>query len=152
MAFVFTLRALLRVREIHEAAELQQLQMLAAQTNAVRAEIEAFDAATAELRRNMCLESAAGLTGAELHFQLHAEFARDRRRKQLAIKLQELEKSFAAQQIRFLDARQQREVLSTLRDQQLAAFELEESRRAQQRLDELFLMRRIPARQNPESI
>jgi flagellar export protein FliJ len=150
MAFVFALRALLRVREIHEAAELQVLQTLVAQTSAARAEIEAFDAATAELRRHMCPDSAVGLTGAELHFQIHAQFARERRRKELGIKLQELEKSLAAQQTRFLDARQQREVLSTLRDQQLAAFELEQSRRAQQRLDELFLMRRIPARQKSE--
>jgi flagellar export protein FliJ len=152
MAFVFALRALLRVREIHEAAELQVLQTLVAQTNAVRAEIEAFDVCTAELRRNICRDSGVGLTGAELHFQVQAESARERRRRELGMKLEELEKSLAAQQIRFVDARQQREVLSTLRDQQLAAFGLEQSRRAQQRLDESFLMRRIPARQNPEII
>jgi flagellar export protein FliJ len=152
MAFVFGLKALLRVREIHEAAEMQVLQTLVAQTNAMRAEIEDFDASTAEMRRRMRPESGEGFTGAELHFQIHAEFARERRRKELGIKLQELEKLLAAQQIRFLDARQQREVLSTLRDKQLAAFELEQSRRAQQRLDELFLMRRTPARRNPDVI
>ena len=150
MAFVFTLKALLLVREIYEAAELQTLQVITAQTNAARTEIEAFDASTAELRRGVFHDSEFGLTGAELHFHVQAESARESHRKELSKKLQRLETSREAQQIRFLDARQQREVLSTLRDQQLAAYELEQSRRAQQRLDELFLMRRIPARQNPE--
>jgi flagellar export protein FliJ len=150
MAFVFTLKALLRVREIYEAAELQALQMITAQTNAARAEIEAFDASTAELRRGMYHDSEFGLTGADLHFHVQAESARESRRKELWLRLQQLEKSREAQQIRFLDARQQREVLSTLREQQLAAYELEQSRRAQKRLDEMFLLRRIPSRQNPE--
>ena len=37
----------------------------------------------------------------------------------------------------------QREILTSLRERQLAQYNLEESRRAQQRVDELFLIRSI---------
>ena len=61
-----------------------------------------------------------------------------------------MERAQQAQQARYLHARLQRETLSHLRDQQLAAYDLEQSRKAQRQIDELFLMRR-PARRHPDS-
>jgi flagellar export protein FliJ len=150
MAFVFSLKALMRLREIHEKAELQSLQAITGQVNAARAEIESLDASTREFRREMCRDSLDGLSGAELHFHANRESARQAHRKTLDEKLQQLEKTRQAQQTRYVESRQQREILSTLREQQLAAYDLEQSRRAQQEMDELFLMRQIPSLQNPK--
>lgn len=150
MAFVFSLNALLRLREIHEKAEFQTLQGITAQVYAVRAEIEALDNSTAELNRNIYRESVEGLSGAELHFHATRTVAREAHRKMLSAKLLELEKARQAQLARYVESRQQREILSTLRQQQLEAYELEQARRAQREIDELFLMRRIAAQQQTE--
>ena len=112
MAFVFTLKTLLRLREIHEQAELQSLQAVGAQRTSVRTEIESLDASTEEMRQQMCRDSLAGLSGAELHFHTQREWARERNRQALAEKLLELEKALQAQQNRYLEARRQRETLS----------------------------------------
>ncbi len=142
MAFVFPLQALLRVREIHETTERQSLQAIAAQAAATRAEIEALDRLAEQAWRELSRDSLAGVSGAELQFHLGRESSRQGQRQFLANRLQELETRRQAQQLCYRHARQQREILSTLRDQQLAAYELEQSRRQQREIDELFLMRR----------
>ncbi len=150
MAFRFTLQGLLRVRELQEKAELQGLQALAAKVAAARAEIAALDAHTEQARRTLWGDAAAGVSGAELHFGAAREAACREQRQALRARLQEMERAQQAQQARYLHARQQRETLSHLRDQQLAAYDLEQSRKAQRQIDELFLMR-LPARQHPDS-
>jgi hypothetical protein len=88
---------------------------------------------------------SSGLTGAELHFEIARDAAWNAQRSQLLKKLFELEQKRKDQQARYLQARMQREILSNLHDRQLADYELDQSRRMQQRIDELFLIRGIPA-------
>jgi flagellar biosynthesis chaperone FliJ len=57
-------------------------------------------------------------------------------------KLRELEQARKKQQIRYTEARQQREILSNLRERQLSVYLREQARREQQSVDELFLIRR----------
>lgn len=142
MAFVFPFQALLRVREIHETTERQSLQAIATLAAATRAEIEDLDCLAEEFRRELCRDSLAGLSAAELQFHLRRESLREQRRQFLGRRLQELEAQRQAQQVRYLHARQQREILSTLREQQRAGYEREQSRRVQREVDDLFLMRR----------
>jgi flagellar export protein FliJ len=148
MAFLFTLQGLLHVRELQERAELQTLQTLAAQLAAVRAEIAALDAGEEQARRAVWAEASAGISGAELHFSAARESASLERRLTLRAKMQERECAQKAQMARYLQARQQRDILSHLRDQQLAAYELEQSRKTQRQIDELFLIRQA-AGKNP---
>jgi flagellar export protein FliJ len=65
------------------------------------------------------------------------------RREFLAQKLKDLEKAREAQQAIYMKARQEREAFSTLREQHLAAYEEEQSRREQRQIDDLFLVRYV---------
>jgi flagellar export protein FliJ len=142
MAFRFTLKAVLRVRESLEKAELQRLQAIASQVAGTRTEIESLDMDMESVRRQACEAVAIGVSGAELRFDALRETVYQERRVALVKKLEELEQLRRAQQQRYTKARQQREILSNLRQRQLAAYQLEQLRREQQQADELFLIRR----------
>lgn len=143
MAFIFSLKALLRLRELRENSELQTLRSLASEVAAVRAEIEALQAAGEEHQRGVCRESLQGVSGADLHMQLRRQIVILQRRELLAQKLKDLEKAREAQQAVYTRVRQEREALSTLREQQLATYKEEQSRREQRQIDDLFLVRYV---------
>jgi flagellar export protein FliJ len=142
MAFHFTLNGLLRLRQSLEKAELQRLQSIAGAVALVRAEIESIENEISTARRQ-ALDRVAGegLTGAELHFEAGREDARIALHSQWLKKLAELEQKRKEQMARYIQARTQREIVSNLFQRQFAEYELEQSRRLQQRIDELFLIR-----------
>ena len=142
MAFRFTLKTMLRLRESLERAELQLLQAIAAHVVRVRAEIESLDARAEEARRQLLRDASGGISGAELRFGALREAAWQELRSGLQEKLAELEKLRRAQQMRYKEARQRREILSNLRERQYEAYRLEQSRREQKLVDELFVIRR----------
>lgn len=146
MAFRFSLQALLRVRLSVERAELQRLQAIAAQAARVRAFIEGLDAERQVAKTKLQEAVASGISGAELRFEALREAAFGERRAALLKKLAEIEKLRHEQQARYLRVRQQREILSELRERQLAGYRAEQARREQQQIDELFLLRRGIAR------
>jgi len=141
MTFIFSLKALLRVREIREEAELQSLKAVVTQIAAARAQIEALDSSVESGRQDVCAVSLAGISGAEWHFQEIRESLHREQRKALVEKLQQLERAQQAHKARYIQARQQREIVSNLRERQLAAYNLEKSRQAQREIDEFFLIR-----------
>ena len=142
MAFHFSLNGVLRLRESLEKAEMQQLRAIAAAVASSRADLDSLDK-NIETARRWTLDATAtrGLTGAELHFEVLRESVLQTVRSSLAEKLAALERKRDEQQQRYLQARRQREILSNLYQRQLAAYRLEQSRREQQRIDELFLIR-----------
>ena len=143
MAFHFTLKGLLRLRLSLERAELQKLQALAAAVAAARAEIESLEKEMEARRLAFAAVLAGGLTAAEWHFEIAREASLLALRAELLKKLADLEEKRKQQQARYMQALRQREILSNLRERQLDAYELEESRREQQRVDELFLIRTV---------
>lgn len=152
MPFVFTLRGPLRLREMQERAALRALQSITAHAARVRADIASADASLEASRREVWSASASGIPAALLHIHAVQESALQERRRALSDRLRELDSARQKQQARFLLARQQREVLSHLREGQLAVYELEQSRRAQREIDELFLLRRfVRNEQKPSS-
>jgi flagellar export protein FliJ len=145
MAFHFTLNGLLRLRESLEKAELQRLQAMAAAVARMRAELESLEETmNAARRRAADAVSGAGMTGAELQFEISREAAWNVLRREVQKRLADLEQKRKEQQARYMQVRMQREIVSNLYQRQLAEYQLEESRRAQQRVDELFLIRSIP--------
>ena len=144
MAFQFTLPGLLRLRLSLEKAELQKLQAIVAEVARARAEIESVEQQKIALRRRTheALVSE-GLTAAEWHFEVARESSLEELLSELIETLADLEEKRKMQQARYLKARMQREILTSLRERQLAQYNLVESRRAQQRVDELFLIRSI---------
>lgn len=144
MAFHFTLKGLLRLRQSLEQAELQKLQAIAADVARARTEIDSVENERDAARRNTFdVLVSEGLTAAELHFEMAREVTLEALLSELWKKLAELEEKRKQQQVRYVNAHMQREILSSLRERQLAQYELEESRRTQQRIDELFLIRTI---------
>ena len=127
-----------------EKAELQKLQAIASEVARTRAEIEQVEKEADALRRRThdALVSE-GLTAAEWQFEMAKEVSLQTLRSELVKTLAELEEKRKQQQARYVKAHMQREILTSLRDRQLAQYQLEESRRAQQRVDELFLIRSI---------
>jgi flagellar export protein FliJ len=142
MAFHFTLNGLLRVRESLERAELQRLQSIAGAVAQARAEIETLEKnMEAAQRRTFDSVVSRGLTGAEFQFERAREAALNLLRAELLKRLAELEQKRKEQQARYFQARMQREILSNLYKRQRAEYDLDQSRRTQQRIDELFLIR-----------
>jgi flagellar biosynthesis chaperone FliJ len=58
-------------------------------------------------------------------------------------KLSDLERRRKEQQERYMQARMQRKIISNLYQRQRAEYDVDQSRREQQRIDELFLIRSI---------
>jgi flagellar biosynthesis chaperone FliJ len=85
---------------------------------------------------------SAGLTGAELQFDLLCNSALASYRKVLEKELAELEKLRDQQYEVFRRARLQREILESVRDGQLRDYRAQKIRREQRAIDDLFLMRR----------
>jgi len=142
VAFHFTLQALLRLRESFEKAAIQRLRVIAAQLVSARVDIETLDAEIQIARRRVLDATAQGITGAELRFEALGATASQERRAALVKKLREIERAHQEQQARYKEARQKREILSNLREHQFTIYQREQSRREQQGLDDLFLMRR----------
>lgn len=141
MPFHFALSSLLRLRESLEKAELQRLQIIAAQLAQVRVEIDSVDAEIEASRRQMLEQVSVEISGAELHIAVLSDSVRQEHRMGLLERRDELEKARQEQQIRYNEARQRREILSNLRQRQLSAYQREQARREQQQIDELFLIR-----------
>jgi flagellar export protein FliJ len=142
MPFHFTLSGVLRLRQSLERAELQRLQSIAAAMARVRDEIDSLQQEMdASDRRMSDVIAGSGMTGAELHFELALQAGLLALRAELWKKLSDLETQRKDQQARYLQSRMQREILSNLRKRKSAEYELDQSRRIQQRIDELFLIR-----------
>ena len=144
MSFQFTLNGVLRLRESLERSELQQLQLIASAVAHARDEIETLEKEmSVAQRRTLDAAASAGVTGAELHFELAREAAWNILRTELLNRLFQLEKKQKEQQERYFQARMQRKIVSNLYNRQFAQYKLDQSRREQQRIDELFLIRSI---------
>ena len=142
MPFQFSLAALLRFRQSIEQQQETLLQQANQKVAGLRRGIEDVQRAAAEVTANDARELASGLRAAELHFSKV-------RRAVLLEHYSRLEKELAAalqvqlqQRLAFQKARQQREVVATLKEHQLQEFHQQESRDEQRRLDDLLLVRR----------
>jgi len=142
MAFHFTLKAILRLREALEKAELDRLRMIATQVIHLRDEIESLDREAGEEHRKMLAAAAQGITGAELRFAALCESIYRQRHSTLLQKLNDLELERQKCLNRYAEVRKQREILSNFRERKLTEYNIGHARREQQQVDELFLMRR----------
>lgn len=146
MPFRFTLEPLLRLRKSRERAELRRLQEAALLVVRARTQIEQLDAEVAEMREESRKALLEGCSGAELNFETLLLETCAKRRAWLVQELSRLERLRREQQARYSLARQQREILSNLREHQYSLYRTELSRREQQQSDDLFLTRQTRSR------
>jgi flagellar export protein FliJ len=142
MAFRFPLEALLRVRQGLERQQELRLQEANHRVAALRRQIEDTlrEKENIAVQRRSQLES--GVSAAELQFDLLCRSALTARQDALEKQLVEAEGFRRRCSEDFQKARQQREVVDTLRHHQLQDYHQQEARQGQRRLDDLFLLRR----------
>jgi flagellar FliJ protein len=142
MTFRFSLQALLRFRKSMEHQQELLLQEANHQVARVRHEIESVDQCMAEMTAREARELDSGVSAAELQFEGLCRSVLLEHRRQLEKALAEREEIRVRRSQAFHQARQQREVVDTLRQNQLQTYRQQEKRAEQRYLDELFLLRR----------
>jgi len=146
MAFRFTLDVLLRVRESIERQQEARLQEANQCLALLLQRSQNLEARMTDLTASRLHELALGLSAAELQFNLlcRGVLAQEQSVLQREIARAEANRNQCRQA--FQQARQQREVVDTLRHHQLLAYRREQARLEQRRLDDLFLLRRAHKR------
>ncbi len=142
MAFHFALQAVLHFRQSVE--HQQELRLRAANQLVGRARhlMQQMDAQRQELHFAQVKKLSLGMSAVELQFELLCETELLRRRRELEQQLARLEQLREQQRALFQQARQARETLEAVRDQQFRLYQKEAARREQRSLDDLFLLRR----------
>jgi flagellar export protein FliJ len=142
MAFHSSLDVLLQVRRGAERQRELLLQAADRQLSALRHVLDTIKSQIEADSRRELLQMQSGLSAAELHFDGLCRSLLQARGQAVEI---ELAKAQASRELRaqaFRQARQQRQILETLREQQQQSFRQQTARRDQRRLDDLFLLRR----------
>lgn len=141
MPFHFPLEAVLRLRRGQERMERLKLEALASEQAKARRQLEIMSHQSLESRRRFQERMGREMSGSELQFE-------DLRMARVAVaqrametRIAELEKLQLKQVEAFIRARHGRELLENLRDKRFEVYRQLLSRREQQQLDDLFLMR-----------
>jgi flagellar export protein FliJ len=142
MPFHFALQAVLHYRQSVE--HQQELRLSAVQHQMMRIQhlIEQMDARRQEAYSAQSRQLDAGVTAAELRFELRCDADLLRHRAELAAQLGRLQHLREEQRKLFQQARRGRGTLESVRDRLLELYEQKAARREQQRQDEMFLLRR----------
>lgn len=139
--FHFPLLSLLRVRRMLERQQHLALQRANQRVASSRQRITDASAALRNSQAAWAAQTGAGVTSAELQFARECE---DNSKLAIAQAQQEhiaLMSQATAERESYVSLRRQSEVLQHLHDHALDIWRMEEARREQQRVDELFLMR-----------
>jgi len=146
MAFRFPLQTVLRLRQNLERQQELLLHKANQEVLTVARQIADLDTGMAENARHRSLQLQAGVTGAELHFDLLCQTMLLQARNDLERRSAEMQRARDSQAECFRRARQQREVIETLHHHQLQLHRQREARQEQRSADDLFLLRRTHPR------
>ena len=142
MAFRFPLATVLRVRESVEEREERALQRIQLEIARARRQIEELSAAitNAHLAREEALRRP--VPASHLHTMLADAQAAVEKKKTILHALHTLEQQRDQQMKIYQAAHRDREMLTDMQDQQLNAYQQEQSRAQQKNLDDIFIARR----------
>lgn len=146
MAFRFSLDSLLRLWRSRERYERRKLEALAARLGALRAERRRVEAGEVASRREIGGRLGMGLVASELHFAAACEENRHVYLRWLTEQIGKAETAHRAQLAAFQAVERQCRIYENLRRRQLETYRIEEARREQKRLDEIFLLTRASTR------
>ena len=146
MAFYFSLQTILHLRQSLEHQQELRLRTANQQVAKVRHLLEQLDQRIGGARKQQQESLMAGTTSSELRFSLAVETSLQRLRSDLLRELARLETLRDQQQTILQQARQEREVLDSLRNRKLQQYVLDTLRREQRSLDEIFVMRQAYSR------
>jgi flagellar export protein FliJ len=143
MVFRFSLEALRRLRLAYEKREHLRLAVLNAEYARLQGRYEDLEAQRGLIFEQLEERLEEGMTAGE--FQISAALMQPtaQQRNHVRRQMLELEPQVRKQTAAYLDSQRKRKILDSLRERQLRAFELDENRWEQQRMDDLFLLRRF---------
>ena len=150
MAFDFSLEPVLRLKRGQERLERRKLEAIHSEQAQVLANLDEIVESHLESRRRVQRELALTMTGSELQFHAKRDEGATNFRLALRTRLAEIEQRRLTQMQVYRKIRQSRETLENLRNRKLEIYRVEQARREQQVLDDLFLMRQsISVEENP---
>ena len=141
MGFRFSLQTVLRVREIAEQREERLLTQILAQISATRHELQALESKVQLLLEQSKQELASSIKAAQLNVTYGHMRALQAMQKDVVEQLAKLEFLRDQQMKIYAAARRNREVLSELREGQLARFQYQQARQEQALMDDNFSAR-----------
>jgi flagellar export protein FliJ len=141
MAFRFTLAAVLKYRKSLEQREYVALGRVHQEIAQVEAQLHQCEQWISEIAGLRAAETARGIASVHLQDAYERECGLEKQRDELQVKRQELKVKRQQCLRAYEQARQKREILEELRSQQLQAYVLDQSRREQRRVDDMFLSR-----------
>jgi len=150
MAFRFPLQAVLHFRQSLERQQETLLRAANQRVGRVRHLLEQLDQCQRQTEVLSAEELTGGTTAAELHLSVAKQNALRDQHTALERELARLENLRDQQQRSFHHARQQREMIQSLRDRQFQEYARQESRQEQRRLDDLFLLRQSHLRRETD--
>ena len=145
MPFRFTLESVLRLRVSHERQEQAKLELAAQHLYAAREKCASLKREHDALEENFRKIMSAGMDASELHFYLSSKTGLITAEAEAEREAAEAQKLWNEQRLKFLRARQDREVIASIRHRQHQEYMVEQNRREQQQIDDLFAMRRLHA-------
>ena len=141
MAFRFSLRALLRLRQSYEERERLRLAAVTSRLYQLRSQYEDWKREKQRAEMGLVEIMKAGMVAVEFHFATASLAAENRRLKLMLAEIAKVEQEYQAQQAAYAEARKKCKILERLRERQMEAYQLEQGRREQQQVDDLFAMR-----------
>jgi flagellar export protein FliJ len=142
MAFRFPLQALLRVRQSCEERERRRLALLNTEIGRLQQEHEILLREGVLAWTQISQDLKAGMSGAELHFEMASMKTRACRQEQLSKQIARLQQERIVQERLFREAQKGRKILDSLRERKLRDYLQIRGRREQQQVDDLFTVRR----------
>jgi flagellar export protein FliJ len=143
MAFHFALESVLRLRVSVERQEQARLEMAARHLHSMQEKCIVLKSERAALEDKFRTGMRNGMDASELHYYLSSKSGLDIAETEAARILMEAQKLWNEQRAKFLQARREREVIASIRARRHQEYLLEQGRREQQQIDDLFAMRRL---------
>ncbi|HXP81337.1 MAG TPA: flagellar FliJ family protein [Verrucomicrobiae bacterium] len=137
----------MRLRRGQERAERLKLEAIASERARARRQLEIMTEQFFESRRRFQQLMVQGTSGSELQFENARSESVAAARLALKARISELDQQRLKQVEVYMKARQSREILDNLRNTKFEVYRQMLSRREQQELDALFLMRQDPFRE-----
>ena len=143
MAFRFALESVLRLRVSYERQEQARLELATQHLYAAQEKCAALKKEQSALEANFRTAMAGGMDTSDLHYYLSSKAGLEVAEAQADRAAAEAWKLWNEQRLKFLRARQDREVIASIRERQHQEYVVEQNRKEQQQIDDLFAMRRI---------
>ncbi|HLI35051.1 MAG TPA: flagellar export protein FliJ [Terriglobia bacterium] len=141
MAFRFPLEAILKLRRAHERRELLRLVALSNELNYLQQQEQELIRYKRETREATESALLKGMSAGEFHFMNAVASAIDKRQQAVRERKEMVTNQHLTQQALYQQTRRNRKILDNLRARQLAAYHQKQTRREQQQVDELFVLR-----------